>query len=84
MIIGIVSTANNRHQHYDALLASHMLLYFTPDEILRGIPAYCDRFLLDADLLNCERQKLQKLLNLMPVTEVSALMAGEENHLCVV
>ena len=84
MIIGIVSTANHRRRFYEVLLSSHTLLYFTPDEILRGIAAYCDGFLLDTGLLNGERRKLQKLLSRMPGTEVSGVMAGEESHPCVV
>lgn len=84
MIIGIVSSASNRQRFYEMLLASHTLLYFTPDEILNGIPAYCDGFLLDAGLLNGEHRKLQKLLSRMPDIGVSAFMAGEESHPCII
>lgn len=83
MIIGIVSSADRQRCFYKALLPSHTLLYFTPDEILKGISAYCDGFLLDAGLLNGERRKLQKLLSRMPGTELSACIAGEESHPCV-
>ena len=62
MIIGIVTGANQRRRFYEVLLPSHTLLYFTPDEILKGISAYCDGFLLDTGLLSGERRKLRQLL----------------------
>lgn len=84
MIIGIVSASKDRHRFYEALLSSHTLLHFTPDEILRGAaPVSCDGFLLDAGLLNGDRKKLQKLLSRMSNTEVSAFKAYEESHPCI-
>lgn len=84
MIIGIVSASNDRHRFYEALLSSHTLLHFTPDEVLSGAaPVFCNGFLLDAGLLNSDRKKLQKLLSRMSNTEVSAFKASEESHPCI-
>lgn len=83
MIIGIVSASNEQHSFYEALLPSHTLLHFTPDEILSGISASCDGFLLDAGLLDVDRRRLKKLLNRMRGTEVSAFMACEESRPCI-
>lgn len=84
MIIGIITGANQRRRFYEVLLPSHTLLYFTPDEILKGISAYCDGFLLDTGLLSGERRKLRQLLSRMPGTEVSGVMAGKEHPPCVI
>lgn len=83
MIIGTVSASNGQRRFYEVLLSSHTLLHFTPDEILSGISVSCDGFLLDADILNSDRKKLQKLLSRMRGTEVSAFMACEESHPCI-
>ncbi|MDD5242099.1 MAG: hypothetical protein PHG47_10350 [Sulfuricella sp.] len=83
MIIGIVSTSNERHKFYKALLLSHTLLHFTPVEILSGRSVSCDGFLLDIELLSDDRRKFQKLLNRMRGTEVFAFMPGDESPPCV-
>jgi len=80
MIIGIVSDSNERYRFYEALLSLHTLLHFTPGEILSGISASCDGFLLDVDLLNGDDKKLQELLSQMRGREVSAF---EEIHPCI-